>query len=441
MGKGGTTGRRVTGERRLTASAVVNGVGSGMYIPFSLVFFHHVTGLSYTVVGAVLTLAGLGGMGLVPFIGTAVDRYGARRMLMVFHAVRFTGFLVYPLVDSLGAFAGVALLTVTAERAYVGVQTVLVGEVARGADRDRLQAALRAVGNAGLGAGTLIASLVVGLAGPGGYTWTALANAASYAVAAYLLSAVRPVRAEETGAEAEQGVAPGYRRILRDRPFLVLTGANFFNVLSYTALSVLFPLFVVSLGGPDALTGVSFAVNTVLCAVAGTYVGRLVRRSGARRTRAAALGSLLFAAGFLAQFALAVARPDSVAVLVTALIAGVVVYTTGELVHSPAADMLAVSAAPPAVRGRYMAVYQLSWSLGKALAPALFTTLLAVDGRVPWIFLVGTSLVAAGLLVAVERRLPETAVRVDAVGSVGPVDPVDPVGPVAEPAQAKAAKA
>ncbi|NYV79038.1 MFS transporter, partial [Streptomyces sp. UH6] len=128
-GGSGYRGRRgVAGERRLTASAAVNGIGSGMYIPFSLVFFHHVTGLSYAVVGAVLTVAGLGGMALLPFIGAAVDRHGARRVLMVFHAVRVAGFLAYPAVDSLGAFAAVALLTVTADRAYVGVQAVLVGE-------------------------------------------------------------------------------------------------------------------------------------------------------------------------------------------------------------------------------------------------------------------------------------------------------------------------
>ncbi|WP_284116931.1 MFS transporter [Streptomyces fragilis] len=411
-GAGKGPGRRgVAGERRLTASAVVNGIGSGMYIPFSLVFFHHVTGQSYAVVGAVLTVAGLGGMGLVPFIGTAVDRHGARRMLMLFHAIRCTGFLAYPFADSLGAFAGVALLTVTAERAYAGVQTVLVDEVARGADRDRLQARLRAVGNAGLGAGTLLVSLVVGSLGPAGYSGTALANAAAYAVAALLLRAVRPVREESGAEEAADAPAPGYLLVVRDRPFLVLTAANFFNALGYTALSVLFPLSVVSLGGADVLTGVAFAVNTVLCAAGGTYVGHLVRRSGARRTRAAALGALLFAAGFLTQLAPAAARPESAVVLTAALVGGVVVVTVGELVHSPAADMLAVSAAPAAVRGRYMAVYQLSWSLAKALAPALFTTLLALDGRVPWVFLIGTSLVAAGLLVVAERCLPEDAVR------------------------------
>ncbi|MCZ0989169.1 hypothetical protein O1M54_32315 [Streptomyces diastatochromogenes] len=104
-------------------------------------------------------------------------------------------------------------------------------------------------------------------------------------------------------------------------------------------------------------------------------------------------------------------RPGSGAVLGVALVAVVVVYTIGELIHSPAAEVLAVSAAPEAVRGRYMAAYQMSWSLAKAVAPSLFTALLTLDGRAPWAVLVLTSAVAAALLIRVERRLPAEAVR------------------------------
>jgi hypothetical protein len=53
----------------------------------------------------------------------------------------------------------------------------------------------------------------------------------------------------------------------------------------------------------------------------------------------------------------------------------------------------------------------MSWSLAKALAPSLFTALLAVDGRAPWAALVLTSAVAAALLLRVERHLPADAVR------------------------------
>ncbi|MFB7504764.1 MFS transporter, partial [Streptomyces broussonetiae] len=72
---------RVPGEWTLPVAAAVNGIGTGMYVPFALVFFHAVTGLSFPVVGAVLTATGLAGIAVLPLAGTAVDRYGAQRVL------------------------------------------------------------------------------------------------------------------------------------------------------------------------------------------------------------------------------------------------------------------------------------------------------------------------------------------------------------------------
>ncbi|MFF9273871.1 MFS transporter [Streptomyces griseosporeus] len=396
---------RTPGRWSLPVAAAVNGVGTGMYIPFTLVFFHYVTGLSFTVVGTVLTVTGLAGLAALPAAGAAVDRYGAKPVQYVLYGVRVAGFALYPLAHSLAAFAAVALVTAAADRAFPAVQQSLIGEVARGADRDRLQAATRALQN---GAGALLASLVIAFAGPTGYTWAAWGNALSFAVAALLLRPLKPLRASAAPARRRAG----YRLVLADRPFLVVTGANFLNALSYSALSVLFPLFLLEwLHAPAALTGSAFTVNTVLCALAGVYVGGRVRRAGARRTRAAALGGTLFSAAFAAQIVLGTVRPASGAVLGVALGAVVVVYTLGELIHSPAAEVLAVSAAPEEARGRYMAAYQISWSLAKAVAPSLFTVLFAADGRLPWAVLIATSTLAAALLVRVEHRLPADAVR------------------------------
>ncbi|MEU3839152.1 MFS transporter [Streptomyces sp. NPDC028635] len=400
---------RQPGQWALPVAAAVNGVGTGLYVPFTLVFFHSVTGLSFTVVGAVLTVTGLIGLTALPLAGAAVDRYGAKRVQYVLYGVRVAGFALYPFAHALPAFAAVALVTAAADRAFPAAQQALIGEVARGADRDRLQAATRALQNGGNGAGALLASLVIAFAGPTGYTYTAWGNALSFALAALLLRPLKPVRST-TAATARRRA--GYRMVLADRPFLVVTGANFLNALSYSALSVLFPLFLLEwLHAPGALTGSAFTVNTVLCALAGVYVGSRVRRAGARRTRAAALGATLFSAAFAAQIVLGTLRPTSGPVLGTALTAVVVLYTLGELIHSPAAEVLAVSAAPEEARGRYMAAYQVSWSLAKAVAPSLFTTLFAADGRLPWAVLIATSAVAAALLIRVERRLPAEAVR------------------------------
>ncbi|MEU3369535.1 MFS transporter [Streptomyces sp. NPDC006711] len=404
---------RIPGERRMLVAMAVDATGSGMYVPFSLVFFHHVTGLPFATVGLVLTVVGLLGLGALPFAGAAVDRYGARRVQLLLYGVRGAGFLLYPFAHALPAFAAVALATAFGDRAFPAVQQSLLGEVARGADRDRLQASSRALRNGGLGAGSLLASLIVGFGGDTGFTAAAWLNAASFALAALLMHGVPSQRRPQQPVLAPAQRPAGYRQVFADRPFLGLTAVNFLNALSYSALPVLFPLYISTwLRGPQALTGTAFTLNTVMCAAGGVVIGARIRARGARRTRSAALGSLLFAAAFTAQIALGTVRPGSGIVLGGALLVIVVLYTLGELVHNPAAGALSVAVAPEALRGRYLAAYQLSWSLASAIAPSLYTALMAVDGRVPWAVLVATSVVAAAAVVRLERRLPGAAVGV-----------------------------
>lgn len=406
---------RVEGERSLLLGIGISAVGIGMYVPFSLVFFHHVTGLSFPLVGLVLTVTGVAGLVFMPLAGTAVDRFGAKKVNLVLYGIRAAGFALYPFAGSLPAFAAVALVTALADRSFAVVQQSLIGEVAHGSARDRLQASTRALQNAGMGAGALLVSGVLGLWGTGGFTYTAWGNALAFALAGLLVSRVRPVRAaaglgEPLVAGSAGRVPAGYRTVLRDRPFLGLTAANFLTALGYAALSVLFPLYLSTwLAAPDSLTGAAFTVNTALCAGVGVLIAGRVRRSGARRTRSAALGALLFAAAFVGQIVLGTLRPGQSVTLV-ALLAIVVVYTLGELVHSPSGGALSVSAAPEAVRGRYLATYQLSYSLATALAPALFTALLSVDGRLPWAVLTVAALGAALALLRLERHLPAAAV-------------------------------
>jgi MFS family permease len=398
----------------MLGAMAVDSVGSGMYVPFSLVFFHHITGLSFAVVGAVLTAVGLVGMAALPLAGAAVDRYGARRVQLLLYGVRGAGFALYPFATALPAFAAVALGTAFGDRAFPAVQQSWIGEVATGADRDRLQAAGRALRNGGLGAGALLASLVVTLAGDRGFIAAAWLNAASFAVAWLLMRRVQ-APARPAAQAAPKAAGAGYRVVFADRPFLGLTSANFLVALGYSALSVLFPLLIAgSLHGPQSLTGAAFTVNTVLCAVGGVHIARLSRRGGARRTRSAALGAVLFASAFAGLAVLATVRPQAGWVSVGLLLALVTLYTVAETVHNPAASSLAVAAAPEALRGRYMAAYQLSWSLASILAPSLFTALTAAGAALPWLLLVGTSLGAAGLLLRLERVLPAEAVNLPA---------------------------
>ncbi|MEZ0094675.1 MFS transporter [Streptacidiphilus sp. EB129] len=406
---------RFPGERALVAGITVDALGSGMYVPFSLVFFRHVTGLSLPLIGLVLTVTGLLGMTVLPMAGAAVDRFGARQMQLALYVVRGLGFACYPLATSLPVFAAIALVTAIGTRAFPAVQQARIAELVGGADRERMQALTRSLSNAGLGAGTLLASLLIATAGDTGYLVAAWLNAASFLIAGLLASRI-PAAATALGAAAGPGTARpqrggGYRLVLRDGPYLALTTANLLIALGYASLAVLLPVYASSwLHLPQSLTGVTFAVNTALCATLGIPAAALARRRFSTRNRAAAAGAGLFAAAFLGQAVLGTVRPHSVPLLMTGLLAAVVLATVGELVHSPAAGALAQSAAPQPLRGRYLAAYQLSWSLANALAPSLFTLLLALDGRLPWLVVAAAALVGGAILLRLERSLPADAV-------------------------------
>ncbi|GAA1272412.1 MFS transporter [Kitasatospora nipponensis] len=422
-----------------------------MYVPFSLVFFRHVTGLPLSLIGAVLTVTGLLAMATLPLVGAAVDRFGARRLQLGLYLLRALGFGLYPLAGAPVTFALVALLTAIGDRGFPVAQQARIGELASGPDVERLQAIARSLANAGLGAGTLLASLIIGLLGDRGFTAAAWLNAASFVVAA-LLAQRTPASPGGAGTRARGRAragaravgtpgAPkaGYRTVFADRPYLGLTAANFLIALGYSALSVLLPVFAASrLGAPQSLTGAAFVVNTALCALAGVPVARLVRRIGSQ-TRAAALGAALFALSAVGQAVLGTVRPQALPLVMGALIALVVVATVGELVHNPTASALATSAAPRALRGRYLATYQLSWSLAKTAAPVLFTVLLAADARLPWLLVAVTALAGGALLLRLGRVLPPEAVRsepggrstVVAAAAAAPVTASDPAAGLA----------
>lgn len=333
------------GERALVTGIAIDATGSGMYVPFSLVFFRHVTGLPLTVIGLVLTATGLVGVAALPVAGAAVDRFGARGVQLSLYVLRGVSFACFPLADHLLTFAGLALLTAVGTRAFPAVLQARIAELVDGTDRDRMQALQRSLGNAGLGAGTLIASLLIATAGDAGYLFAAYLNAASFIIAA-LLALRTPV---SVAPAAKNPAAPGgsYRMVARDRPFLTLILANLLVALGYTSLTVLLPIYAVGwLDMPQGLTGVAFLVNTVLCATLGVPVAALARRRFTTRSRAAAGGAAMFATAFLVQILLGTVRPHNVPLLMAGVLTAVIIMTAGELVHSPASGALSQAAAP-----------------------------------------------------------------------------------------------
>ncbi|MEU8512155.1 hypothetical protein AB0C76_11275 [Kitasatospora sp. NPDC048722] len=144
--------------------------------------------------------------------------------------------------------------------------------------------------------------------------------------------------------------------------------------------------------------GPLLVLNGVQVVLTQNAVARRLERF--RPTRVVAAGTLLNALAF-GLFALVVAAPGRA--VLAGLFAAMAVYNLAETVATPFREDLSVSLADPELRGRHLALYQLSWDVGQAVAPALLTLLLARAAVLPWLFLLVLSAAAVPALLRLER--------------------------------------
>ncbi|KUL41661.1 hypothetical protein ADL15_03370 [Actinoplanes awajinensis subsp. mycoplanecinus] len=129
--------------------------------------------------------------------------------------------------------------------------------------------------------------------------------------------------------------------------------------------------------------------NMILLASGQALAVRLVRPLS--RARGLALAGVLWVAWALV-YAAALRVPA--AALVPYLLLGMIFYAAADLIHAPLSNALSAAAAPPAQRGRYLAVYQYSFAFANILAPTFFTALHARGPAVPWLALAALAAVA-----------------------------------------------
>ena len=394
--------------RPFALAMIIDAVGSGLFLPFSLLYFHHVGGLSLTEVGLGLTTAMLIGY------SRAAGRRSAGRPRWPQdcgggHQRRsrcgVPGVLIRPGPGRVDRRRPPGL----GERsAVLGGPADPDRRVRRPGSRDRwfgLTVALRA---AGLGVGGLLAGLAVSSLGLVGFHALTVANAVSFALAALLVARLpTPKRAAIASPLAHES-PKGFRAVLADRPFCWIIASNSVFGIARTMILVGFPVYAIQvLGVPAWLAGVLYAVYTALLAVAQTSLVRRLEHH--RRTRALMLSALLWAGSFVL---LAVAPLLPRQAIVAYLSVVTVLYTVAVMVHAGVIDALVIEAAPDTLRGRYVAAFNLSWAAANALAAGLFTTLLAWYAGLPWIALTALLLLALVGVRRAEPRLARQAVHV-----------------------------
>jgi MFS family permease len=372
----------------------LNTLGWGAVLPFEVIYLHDARGFSLGIAGLVVgTLTGAGVVA-APASGPVIDRVGPRATAAFAGVALATGYVGLALAHSPAAAFAAALVGGVGNGALSPAQSTLVAGLAPPELRHRAAAVSRVCTNAGFGFGGLIGG-VVAARGLGGLVSLFVLNAVTYLVyVGVLLAVVREApRPERLGG--------GYRRVLRDLPFLHLAATNVIVIaVGWGVLPWVMPPYAKNDVGVGAqVIGLMMLANALTVVVAQVPVAKLAE--GRRRASFMAVGTAIFAGSCLLVLA------GSGAVLVLAAIA----IGVGECFHTAALMPLVADLAPVDLRGRYMATMGLSWWIGLALAPTAGTLLLAASPVLAF----GAFAAAAGgaslSLLRLDRRLPEDSRR------------------------------
>ncbi|MEU9982920.1 MFS transporter [Streptomyces sp. NPDC050856] len=372
-------------------SHLVSAVGTGVFYPYTLLFFPALLGIPLTQVGLVLTVTALAALPGMFWVGRLIDRIGPRPVLIAASLLRSAGFTGYVTIRDVAAFALFSVVIALCNRAEQAASPALAVALAPEGDRNRWLALSRTVFNAGIGGGAMLGStLIVG--GEAALVWLGLANAASFLVAGIMLWPLRPAPVPP----AER--ARPSRGPWRDGPFLAAVTFN--SALWLVALAVetgMSAYLVGSLGAPAWLAGTLFAVNTGLLIVLQLPLTSTLERWG--NTSVLVAGTLL---GTLFLVTMALAGALTGTALVVLLVFGMVVYTCGELATTHARQALLTDLPPPAELGSFLAFNQVATGISGALVP--FVVAATLDSAPAGLWWLMATLTAATSVAVVAAR-------------------------------------
>ncbi|MGX7761324.1 MFS transporter [Streptomyces angustmyceticus] len=426
----------LAGNGRFVTANLIDSLGNGLVMAFTVVFFVKTTTLSLVAVGTALTVGQLLVLPVPLFVGRLLDTWGPRTVVAAgnwISAAGFVGFLFSHAVWQIVLWQFVVQLGATAFWMGNSPLTVLV---ARGAERARWFGFVRALRNVGVGFGGAASAVALSIGTVAGLRAVMATNVVTFAVAGWLVITLRGADPHETagaGPAEPEPAAPqqtaghttaqapvGYRAVLKDTRYLRLVATNLSFVFASTVIAVLLAVYAVDTLHVGAwIVGVIVVLNAVMVALLQTLASRWIE---ARRPATVLVLALLLNAAAFTVFGVLLVLPGWA--VIAGLLLAVVLYTVAEMLSSPPTSELSVVMAPEHLRGRYLGVYQLSWSVGGAVAPALLTALLEGGAALPWVFLAAISVLAVPLALGLDRRPPAMSGAAPA-GDVAPAGQLD----------------
>ncbi len=354
--------------RWLLSTVVVQTLGRGLTLPFTIIYMHEVRGISLDLAGLLMAFIAVVALAVTGPGGALTDRLGARRMLLFSTSAQVVGCTLIAFATSPLEFAvGFAFLGFNFGVSWPAFNA-LVAAVTTGETRQQYFGINFALVNLGIGVGGIIGGFYADVSDPSTFTAIFLADAACMLVPIALL--LGPLRHVHGRAERphDADASPGsYLAILRQPVVIWLTALTFLGTfVGYGQIEAGLPAFARTVSEVSTrVIGLGFAVNTAVIVLLQFVVLRQI--SGRRRTRVLVVMTVLWAVAWLVLGLTGLVPGTAAAAFGVLAFNGL--FALGETLLQPTIPAITNDLAPDHLRGRYNAVSAGAFQAGTILGP------------------------------------------------------------------------
>lgn len=337
----------------------IDRLGGFMLYPFFALFLTKKFEIGMSTVGIIFAVFSITGMAGSAIGGALADRMGRKNVIVASLILSSLSALGMGFAPNLSVFIWIVVIVGTMSNIGGPAHEAVVADLLPPERRAEGYGIIRVVFNVAV----IIAPPIAGLLIAKSYLTLFIVDAVISIISAMIVIFALPETKPQTHAHAKpetmKQTFQGYGRVFRDVPFVAFIGVTVMMTLVYMNMNSTLGVYLRDHHSlPELNYGALLSINAIIVVALQFWVTRRLEKF--RPMLMMAAGTFLYAIGF-AMYGFV----TGFALFVTAM----VVITIGELVVAPFQQSLVASFAPEHMRGRYMAVSGLTWSIAFTVGP------------------------------------------------------------------------
>lgn len=343
------------------AGMFISTVGASMIWPFLMIYVSERLNQPLSVNASLLSLNSAAGLISSFIAGPIIDRLGRKRVMVISMLANSLGFLLLSQANTMGVFAALMVLQGASNPLYRIGADAMMADLIPPEKRVDAYSLMRLSNNLGVAIGPAIGGVLASVSYQIAFFCAAGGLTIYSMLIGFLARETLPQKMNEESSAAENRPERfgGYGRIFSDRAYLLFILAIVFSQIAASIMWVLLSVYAkTSFGIPENRYGLIPVTNALMVVFFQLPVTSVTKRFPSLPVLAAGalfyglgVGSVALGHGFWGFWG------------------SMVVMTIGELILVPTSSTYVANLAPADMRGRYMSIYGMTWTISTGIGP------------------------------------------------------------------------